>query len=698
MRGRRSVAGANQKGKLRNCLGRLDERLLDKFEGMFHTFKTLLNSATPQYYTPHNIEHSHQVEEVINRLVPERLVEDMSAQEIYLLLMAIYLHDVGMSDQGREPRAPGQTLEEYNDEARRKHSLFSSKYIQDNHRDLGLTEGQADVVSQISLAHSDIKGRSGQPNCLTFRELIEDAGSEETFIEDDRVRVHFLAALLRLGDELDVDQKRTGGAVYEQVRNFPPESKLEWMKHSLIQGIDIDSNRWSIRLHVPTDKLEAMQPQAKPTSASTFGDLSETQIPLQKGLDIDHAENNRLVTEVSVKLRTTMSEVAPVFKRNDLLYRTIEFGDKIARQFRDQLRRRHVYEFGTYEILAQGRPLAREVRFQEFLSAVEENKLSPEFRLSTRCDLRIGRTSEFLKHLDMVRDTNDEAPALALFVLHAFLDVELFDYPKDLDSRIRSEKDLLDVQNYILAVDMAAKKAYGESARGSSQKRSGYRSIVSRVRRRIDSGRYLDRFLKEALSDNWLQVCHDFADALAVDLLIAHRRHILMEKLDEHLFIEVIGSGFFDAMNADFEYADIDRRKIIADLYKATLMGIAGAFESNGENFRLYCREGHIGLDCSIVAAEMMVDYSPLGHLVTADTTNVTAYYQLAKRFIKDPLTMRVQAVNPETGEFLMASESEEPPPGVLEAMTARINQVSCKVVSASAYVTPGVRATSKKR
>src|ERR671914_121592 len=47
-------------------------------------------------YTDHTVRHSDSVVVILDRIVPDELLQKMNEWELYFLLCACYLHDIGM--------------------------------------------------------------------------------------------------------------------------------------------------------------------------------------------------------------------------------------------------------------------------------------------------------------------------------------------------------------------------------------------------------------------------------------------------------------------------------------------------------------------------------------------------------------------------------------------------------------------------
>jgi hypothetical protein len=67
------------------------------------------------------------------------------------------------------------------------------------------------------------------------------------------VKLPLLAALLRLGDELDADYRRVNMEVLK-MRDIPPESKYHWWAHHYVQSVSIKNG--TVELYFKRDHPE----------------------------------------------------------------------------------------------------------------------------------------------------------------------------------------------------------------------------------------------------------------------------------------------------------------------------------------------------------------------------------------------------------------------------------------------------------
>ena len=203
------------------------------------------------HFTDHALRHSEGVIAILDWLIPDEIKEKLNEWELYFLLAAAYLHDIGMVEQcPGPPSGPEweQFLTEYQenehlagtDVARRAkqdfirdhHHVRSERYITDHWRDLGLrasdTPAEGAIVGRIALGHRkvDLSDRT------QFAEI--------PFGQNQLIRRDLLAAYLRLADELDTTAHRTPWAEYEVVTLYDETSVTEWAKHLAISGVAVE--------------------------------------------------------------------------------------------------------------------------------------------------------------------------------------------------------------------------------------------------------------------------------------------------------------------------------------------------------------------------------------------------------------------------------------------------------------------------
>lgn len=207
-------------------------------------------------FTDHSIRHCEGVISVLDWLVPDTIKRQLNEWELYFLIAATYLHDIGMVE-GCPGKPEGKDWEEYflahksqaegrgitdngvienlalREYVRDNHHIRSQEYIKDNWVELGLratdTPMEGSIIARIALGHREVD--------LAERTQF----GEIPFGSNQLIRRDLLAAYLRLADELDTTALRTPWAEFEVVRKYDEVSSIEWAKHLSISGVSAQS-------------------------------------------------------------------------------------------------------------------------------------------------------------------------------------------------------------------------------------------------------------------------------------------------------------------------------------------------------------------------------------------------------------------------------------------------------------------------
>jgi molecular chaperone HtpG len=215
------------------------DKLIKKMEGNAKLLASVQNSETevtpilqgfitnfPEY-TDHSIIHSKTVLGYAQHLLNTE-IEKLNEDEAYILIMAGFLHDIGMcptSDmkkrilESADFKSSGKTFENH---LRDIHHKLSYEYITTFWKELKIVnETYAEAIGLVGMGHRKVE-------LLDFDsynpEFVVKSGS-------DFVCLPFLAGVLRLADELDITNDRTPELLYNEY--FPTNriSKEEWEKH-----------------------------------------------------------------------------------------------------------------------------------------------------------------------------------------------------------------------------------------------------------------------------------------------------------------------------------------------------------------------------------------------------------------------------------------------------------------------------------
>ena len=162
------------------------------------------------FFTNHTFEHSAQVINFCNALLGRENVNQLNADELYILLMGASLHDIGMGISESDCHAfsknvPGaeKYIKEHpearlGDVTRTFHHEFSAEFIR-KYKDLFEIPSAEHTycIAQVARGHRKL-------DLLDEREF----DPHYTLADGTVVRLPYLAALVRLADELDIAADR----------------------------------------------------------------------------------------------------------------------------------------------------------------------------------------------------------------------------------------------------------------------------------------------------------------------------------------------------------------------------------------------------------------------------------------------------------------------------------------------------------
>ncbi len=191
-------------------------------------------------YTLHGIEHSIAVINKLDQLVVGLGPKDKLTEiEIFCLLSAAYLHDVGMLIPYQDDQEKVKSIQlsidasyTHQDLIRADHHLRSGSYIKEHYKALGIDHVESECIRLISEGHRKVD---------LFSPIYED-----TPISSETIRVRLLSALLRIADELDIDYRRAPENVYQILTKdmqMPSFSRLQWLRHHYTNGVIIDPHK-----------------------------------------------------------------------------------------------------------------------------------------------------------------------------------------------------------------------------------------------------------------------------------------------------------------------------------------------------------------------------------------------------------------------------------------------------------------------
>jgi hypothetical protein len=230
-------------------------------------------------FTLHDEEHIFHVLLIMEKLVPEETLNFLSTAELMLLILTAFFHDVGMAPEERQIRAWKKDWDNSGDEyetaeyqnferfcktfpdklqemerfrANQKHAQANlvqeyliSEYIRETHADRARFLISRDWQGKIFYKTTDLTSEFAQL-CFSHSGDASALLDMETSIvcdDDSYVCLPFIGVILRLGDLLDFDSKRTPSVLFSHLSVRNPISLAEWKKHRSINAWSISPSR-----------------------------------------------------------------------------------------------------------------------------------------------------------------------------------------------------------------------------------------------------------------------------------------------------------------------------------------------------------------------------------------------------------------------------------------------------------------------
>ena len=223
------------KNHFTEILSAKDPLLIEKYEKSRITAKPFLEKYQINFpdYTDHGISHADRITYLASELLKEQEIENLTSDEIYVLLMGFLLHDIGMGISEKEiincvnpqiyyeflKKNPNETNKEF---IREYHHELSYSIIKKEFKELGIpSEVYAEAIALVSKAYRKVELNNYDEYKIKF---FVKTGS-------DFLCLPYLGCIIRIADELDLTKNRISELV---LKYHPPKdeiTKLEIEKH-----------------------------------------------------------------------------------------------------------------------------------------------------------------------------------------------------------------------------------------------------------------------------------------------------------------------------------------------------------------------------------------------------------------------------------------------------------------------------------
>ena len=234
----------------------LEKKLMDEAPELHQRVKNsvfvlqnMLDAFLPRFpdYTDHSILHSLDVLNYSNLLLGQDQIGQLSTGECYVLIMACYLHDTGMGVNQKDYEEFSRQIAfgdyfETHDRAevavtiRDFHHEYSGLFIRKYADLLEIPAGDIlFAIIQVSRGHrrTDLLDEREYPDLMTEYGLIRTA---------------YLAAVIRLADEIDVGADRNPELLFDSSQLTRQKDIEAFGTHESVRHVDVTAD--SIILHV----------------------------------------------------------------------------------------------------------------------------------------------------------------------------------------------------------------------------------------------------------------------------------------------------------------------------------------------------------------------------------------------------------------------------------------------------------------
>lgn len=231
-------------------LRELDRDLHTRFTDCVFVLQKILSNYKLIFpeYTDHSELHSLAVIEFCNNLIGGQLSR-LNKNEIYVLLCASYFHDTGMGITKKDFEAFSREIN-FGDYFEKHPNPSASEQIRDFHNEYsGLfirkyadlfefpSKAHLEAVTQISRGHrkTDLKDERVYPIELPTP-------------DGDKICMPYLAALIRLADEIDVTADRSSKLLYDLEAITDEHQLFEHKRHRAVRELIITKDAFTLMI------------------------------------------------------------------------------------------------------------------------------------------------------------------------------------------------------------------------------------------------------------------------------------------------------------------------------------------------------------------------------------------------------------------------------------------------------------------
>ena len=243
---------------LERRLSQLDKNLHLRFTDTVFSLQHILSNYMLIFpeFTDHTELHSLNVIEFCNNIISDQ-INKLNADEIYCLLLGCYFHDTGMGVSKNDFEEFSKQIDfgnyfdnherdNYPEIIRNFHNEYSGLFIKKYAKFFEFpTDAHMYAIIQISRGHrkTDLNNDIEYPSALSIPN------------SNNTICVKYLAALIRLADEIDVTAARNSKIIYDLSKITGEINIIEFLKHDAVKGLDIKEDEFIMKVETDDEKI-----------------------------------------------------------------------------------------------------------------------------------------------------------------------------------------------------------------------------------------------------------------------------------------------------------------------------------------------------------------------------------------------------------------------------------------------------------
>ena len=206
-----------------------------------YVLQTMLSKYLTRFpdFTDHSVLHSMSVLDYCNRIIGDDEIDKLCPEECYVLIMACYLHDIGMGIGDRDYAEFSKKLDfgdyfdshDRNDDAdivRAFHNEYSGLFIRKYAELFDIpSEELTRAIIQVARGHRKT-------------DLLDSSEFGDIQAGEARIRTAYLSAVMRLADEIDVASDRNPVLLFNTAKLTKEKDIIEFGMHESILHVDVD--------------------------------------------------------------------------------------------------------------------------------------------------------------------------------------------------------------------------------------------------------------------------------------------------------------------------------------------------------------------------------------------------------------------------------------------------------------------------